>query len=250
MQKVRNEENSEVSERQYDPKLVESVRAIILKHVMPTRIYLFGSRVTGEAKLQSDYDFAFDAPDATDQALDAIRRDVANLPTLFRIDIANLTRSDRRFVNRVHETGLVIFSATKELRAQDGLMYFDRALARLKLVIDERSRWIAEGNGDIVLDVAAKRFEFTYEMAWKALKRVLDYLGIDALSPRAVFKEAFAQNLLGEEQVWLDMIELRNLSSHVYDENEIARLLDDLDRFVAAFDALLVRLREVVGAPP
>lgn len=49
----------------------------------------------------------------------------------------------------------------------------------MRIVVTERERWVAQGNGDLVLDVAAKRFEFTYDMAWKALKRVLDYLGID-----------------------------------------------------------------------
>lgn len=230
----------------YDPKIVDAVRAIILKHVSPTRIYLFGSRVTGEAKLESDYDFAFDAPEASAIALQAIRDDLEELHTLYRIDVANMAKSDRRFANRVRETGLVVYSATKELRAQDGLMYFERALERFRIVVAERDHWVEQGNGDIVLDVAAKRFEFTYEMAWKALKRVLDYLGIDARAPRPVFKEAYAQGLLAEETVWLDMIEMRNLSSHIYDEHEISRILAELDRFLAAFDALLKRLQQLV----
>lgn len=231
---------------QYDPKIVAGVRAAILRHVSPQRIFLFGSRVTGEAKPESDYDFAFDAPEAPYEALDAIREDIEKLPTLYRIDIANLAKAGSRFANRVRDTGLVIYSATKELRAQDGLMYFERALGRFRIVVTERDRWVAEGNGDIVLDVAAKRFEFTYEMAWKALKRALDYLGIDARAPRPVFKEAFAQGLLAEEQVWLDMIEMRNLSSHVYDEHEIARILGQLDRYLAAFESLLGRLHHIV----
>lgn len=83
-------------------------------------------------------------------------------------------------------------------------------------------------------------------MSWKALKRVLDYLGIDARAPRPVFKEAYAQGLLSDEQVWLDMIEMRNLSSHVYDEHEISRILTELERYLAAFDALLARLRKTL----
>lgn len=232
--------------RQYDPKIITGVRDVILKHVSPQRIFLFGSRVTGEAKPESDYDFAFDAPEASYDVLDAIREDIEKLPTLYRIDITNIAKADSRFSTRVRDTGLVIYSATKELRAQDGMMYFERALERLRIVVKERDRWVAEGNGDIVLDVAAKRFEFTYEMAWKALKRVLDYLGIDARAPRPVFKEAYAQGLLAEEQVWLDMIEMRNLSSHVYDEHEISRILEKLDCYLAAFDALLDRLRRIV----
>ena len=235
------------SQHQYDMKLVDAVRTVVLKHVAPTRIYLFGSRVTGDAKSESDYDFAFDAPDASPQALIDIREELGELRTLYRIDIANIARADSRFANRVRDTGLVIYSATKELRAQDGLMYFQRALERFRLVVTERERWVREGNGDIVLDVAAKRFEFTYEMAWKALKRVLDYLGIDARSPRAVFREAFAQGLLGEEQVWLDMIEMRNLSSHVYDEHEISRILVELERYLADFVALHGEMQKMLA---
>jgi predicted nucleotidyltransferase len=43
------------------PKIVSAVREIILKHAQPSRIYLFGSRATGEARPESDYDFAMDA---------------------------------------------------------------------------------------------------------------------------------------------------------------------------------------------
>jgi nucleotidyltransferase substrate binding protein (TIGR01987 family) len=229
-----------------DPKIISSVREIILKHASPTRIYLFGSRVTGDAKAESDYDFAFDAPEAEASSLQSMRDDVDQLHTLYRIDVANIARADSRFASRVRDTGLVIYSATKELRAHDGLMYFERALDRFRIVVAERDRWVAEGNGDIVLDVAAKRFEFTYEMAWKALKRVLDYLGIDARAPRPVFKEAYAQGLLADEQVWLDMIEMRNLASHVYDEHEISRILVELERYLSAFDSLLSRLRQTL----
>ncbi len=234
--------------RQYDPLLVKAVLAIILKHVQPERVYLFGSRVAGEAKPESDYDFAFEAQDPEDKALLAIRDELEELPTLLRIDIANIAHSEPRFANRVRDTGLVLFSATKELRAQDGLMYFERALERFRIVVAERARWTEEGHGDIVLDVAAKRFEFTYEMAWKALKRALDYLGIDARAPRPIFKEAYAQGLLSDEQVWLDMIEMRNLSSHIYDEHEISRILVELERYLAAFEALLAKLKLTLSA--
>lgn len=234
----------------YDKTLVDAVCAIVLKHVQPTRIYLFGSRVSGEARQGSDYDFAYDAEKPDPQALEVIRNEIEQLPTLLKIDVANIAGSERRFANRVKDTGIVLYSATKELRVQDGVLYFRRALARFHLVITERERWVAEGNGDIVLDIAAKRFEFTYEMAWKALKRFLDFQGIDARSPRAVFKEAFAQGIITDEQIWLDMIEMRNLSSHIYDEHEISRLLIELERFHAAFAQLLgtIELRMSEGA--
>lgn len=232
---------------QYDPRIIDGVRTAVLRHASPTRVYLFGSRVTGEAKLESDYDFAFEDPTASEVAPQAIREEIDRLHTLYKIDVVNIAKAETRFANRVRNTGIVVYSASKELRAQDGLMYFDRALERLRIVATERVHWIAEGNGDIVPDVAVKRFEFTYEMAWKALKRVLDFIGIDARAPRLVLKEAYAQVLLADEQVWLDMIEMRNLSSHVYDEHEVARILTQLDRYLAAFEDLRDQLRRAVS---
>ncbi|MBD9356741.1 HI0074 family nucleotidyltransferase substrate-binding subunit [Methylomonas albis] len=226
-----------------DKQLVDAVCKIILKYVAATRIYWFGSRVTGDAKLESDYDFGFDSEDSpSPDVLAAIRKEIEQLPTLIKIDVTCLNKADRRFVNRVRSSGKVVYSATKALRVEDGLTYFRRALERFQVVINERERWINEGNGDIVLDIAAKRFEFTYEMAWKALKRWLDFQGMDARSPRAVFKEAFALGVISDEKTWLDMIEMRNLSSHVYDENEVSGLLDQLERFNSAFTDLLNKI--------
>lgn len=229
---------SSTSLRQYDPKLLNQVKEVILKHAKPSRIYLFGSRVTGDSYPESDYDFAYDAEASDGNALVAIREEIEGLKTLHRIDVVDISSAEARFPNRIRDTGLVIFSATKALRAEDGLIYFSRAIERFRIIVVERERWIQEGNGDIVLDVAAKRFEFTYEMAWKALKRLLDYLGIDARAPRLVFREAYIQGLLADEDVWLDMIEMRNLSSLVYDEHEISRILGQLERFLAAFEYL------------
>jgi nucleotidyltransferase substrate binding protein (TIGR01987 family) len=66
-----------------------------------------------------------------------------------------------------------------------------------------------------------ERFEFTYELSWKLLKVYLSYSGIaDVRTPREAFKEAFSVGLLNEGDVWIDMLEDRNLTSHTYDEAE------------------------------
>lgn len=99
-----------------------------------------------------------------------------------------------------------------------------------------------EGFGDIFLDLAVKRFEFTYEMSWKAIRRFLDFIGIEAKYPRACFKEAYAIGLLSKEAVWLEMIEQRNLTSDVYNQDEVKGILTRLRDFEEAFVELLSRL--------
>lgn len=65
-----------------------------------------------------------------------------------------------------------------------------------------------------------KCFEFSYELAWKALKAELGRQGLEAQGPRDVIRMAWRFGLLavGSEEAWLKMIEDRNLTVHTYDE--------------------------------
>lgn len=62
-----------------------------------------------------------------------------------------------------------------------------------------------------------QNFEFVYELTWKTLKLILESRNIEAPFPRVVFEEAFKQGLLEGNEIWADIIEERNLSSHTYD---------------------------------
>jgi len=76
------------------------------------------------------------------------------------------------------------------------------------------------GRQTIVVDAVIQRFEFSFELSWKLMKEVLAYDGIDALSPRAVIKEGFRTKLINDGDAWIDMLEDRNKTSHIYDEKQ------------------------------
>lgn len=61
-------------------------------------------------------------------------------------------------------------------------------------------------------------FQFTFELSWKTMKDYLVYNGVDVSLPREVIKEAFHHQLIQDGQVWIDMLEDRNLMAHVYQE--------------------------------
>jgi nucleotidyltransferase substrate binding protein (TIGR01987 family) len=208
------------------PEIVVAVKNIILKYARPKRIYLFGSEYTGEATPQSDIDIAYDDPDFKQDFL--IEEEIGRLSTLVKVDVKNIAKTHSK----------VIYSANKALRAEDALYNFSRALQRFDEMIQTKEKLYADGYKEIYLDLAVQRFEFTYEMAWKTLKRLLDFLGIDAKYPRAVFQEAYAAGLIKDEAVWLDMIEQRNLAAHIYDEYEILPILDKLEHYNRAFGEL------------
>jgi nucleotidyltransferase substrate binding protein (TIGR01987 family) len=63
-------------------------------------------------------------------------------------------------------------------------------------------------------------FEFTFELAWKTLKDYLEYKNVDVKFPRDVIKESFKYELISDGEVWLDMLDKRNLMTHTYDEEK------------------------------
>lgn len=74
-----------------------------------------------------------------------------------------------------------------------------------------------------------QRFEFTFELFWKALRiHLSENEGIEVSSPKGALKEAFRQGLIleGEEQPSVRMLEDRNLSTHVYDEQQAAEIFN------------------------
>lgn len=101
----------------------------------------------------------------------------------------------------------------------------NRALNRLEEALHEDLE-----NG-LIVDGTIQRFEFTIELYWKALKRLLAKEGIDARTPRETLKEAYQVGWLKNEQAWLQMLRDRNSTSHVYDEEMARKIVQNIKRY-------------------
>lgn len=122
----------------------------------------------------------------------------------------------------------------------DKLANFSHALIRL-------NEGLKETGYALSLDGTLQRFEFTFEMAWKALKKFLLIDGYDCASPRDCVKKAFKAGYIKNEQLWLDIISDRNLSSHVYNENDARRIYEKIrTAYAAEFDKLETFLKEKI----
>lgn len=63
-----------------------------------------------------------------------------------------------------------------------------------------------------------QRFEYTFELTWKTLKDYLESEQETAKFPREVIKTAYRYEIIDDGDIWMDMLEKRNLFSHTYDE--------------------------------
>ncbi|ETZ07142.1 hypothetical protein P618_200685 [Holospora obtusa F1] len=87
-------------------------------------------------------------------------------------------------------------------------------------------------------DAAIQRFEFTFELAWKALKNLYYEKGVDLNSPKDVFRHAFASGDIQDEKIWLEMLKDRNLTSHTYNEPLACEVFSHLPKYLNALNSL------------
>ncbi|MHB8834813.1 MAG: nucleotidyltransferase substrate binding protein [Candidatus Methylomirabilia bacterium] len=126
---------------------------------------------------------------------------------------------------------------THDIRWKQRFQNFDRAVVLLR---EPLKRGIGTLSA-LEKEGTVQRFEFALELAWKTLKDYLEHEGtvIEPVTPRNVIKEAFAARILGDGQVWIDMLDHRNVLSHTYDSATFEKAVQAIDkRYSVAIDAL------------
>jgi len=97
---------------------------------------------------------------------------------------------------------------------------------------------LAQPKTEWTRDSAIQRFEFTFELAWKAVATVAQAHGVEARSPREAFKQAFALGWVTDEDVWLRMLDDRNRTTHTYNEAVAEEIFGQLGGYASALRAL------------
>ncbi|WP_298586389.1 HI0074 family nucleotidyltransferase substrate-binding subunit [uncultured Megasphaera sp.] len=204
-------------------------------------VKLFGSRARGDYKPVSDVDLAIAS---TENLVTPLQLDFDQSQLPFTFDLIDYRRQpNQKLKDAIDREGKLLWAVdgkgewmmTKEqllLKWED----YHKALHRLEIALTKTL-----DEDDLYLDATIQRFEFTFELAWKLMKAVLEYEGIEATSPRSSIREAWKQHLIGDAEKWLDMQVKRNLSSHTYNEEtaqdiyrhikeDYVDLLQDLDQ--------------------
>jgi nucleotidyltransferase substrate binding protein (TIGR01987 family) len=99
----------------------------------------------------------------------------------------------------------------EDIRWQQRFSNYRRALAQLETFLEPPSLNEREQQGLI------KAFEYTFELGWNTLRDLLRSQGAATLlGSRDTLREAFRLGLIEEGEIWMLMIQDRNLTSHTY----------------------------------
>jgi len=112
------------------------------------------------------------------------------------------------------------------IRWQQRFDNFEKAFALLKGAFEKD----AAAMSDLEKEGVIQRFEYTFELAWKTLKDYLIFNGVsfDQITPKSVIKQAFAAKIIADGQLWIDMLEQRNLMSHTYSNESFESIFDNI----------------------
>ena len=127
---------------------------------------------------------------------------------------------------------------------------FKQAIDRLEEVLQ---RYEKEPQDLFVQDSVVKRFEYTYELAYKTLKRFLEAstgskTTVKAMIFHDIIRTGNEMGLLkGNAKDWLEYREKRNITSHTYDNDKSNEVISIVPKFYEEAKFLLERIDEKNG---
>lgn len=98
-------------------------------------------------------------------------------------------------------------------------------------------------------DAVIQRFEYTYELAWKMMKRQIENESpnpaeIDRLSFKDLLRTAAEKGIVSDVEKWLIYRDQRNITSHTYDEDDAKSVYETAIVFIDDAEALLLDLEK------
>ncbi|MBI2267768.1 MAG: nucleotidyltransferase substrate binding protein [Armatimonadetes bacterium] len=126
----------------------------------------------------------------------------------------------------------------KQAKTLESIEQFGQALSRLKEIqgmdLEQKA---------VLRDATIQRFEFVFELCWKCLKRCLFVEGIESYTPKETLRRAYQSHWLEDEQLWLDMLDDRNLTSHIYNEETAAEIYGRISRYAPELERIHLLLK-------
>lgn len=123
-------------------------------------------------------------------------------------------------------------------KVKQSLQNLENALQRLKEALSQDHKDALQIDGTI------QRFEFTVELFWKTLKRMLEQEGNNTSTPKDALKNAYRIGWLDNEDIWLQMLRDRNETSHIYDQNKAQQIYQNIKTYLPELERTFLFLKQ------
>ena len=122
------------------------------------------------------------------------------------------------------------------------------SITKFKDAVKKLDEGIKQSRNQLDRDGVIQRFEFSFELLWKTMKLFLLDQGIITNSPKEVLKETYRFGIITDEELFLDMLDDRNQTSHIYSEDISKEIFIRIKKnYLASMKKLLKELKERTG---
>ncbi len=118
-------------------------------------------------------------------------------------------------------------------------------ISPLLMAFDQFHEALKIAKSDLEKAGTIQYFEFTYELAWKTLKRILSGRGKDLNSPKPIFREAALEKLIDNPELWFDFTKDRNETLHSYNKLVANNIFKDLHLFDNEMMKLIEKIKSL-----
>jgi len=128
-------------------------------------------------------------------------------------------------------------NSNPDIRWKQRFQNFDRAYILLRDALEKGPGALNQLEKEGVI----QRFEYSFELAWKLVKDYMEENGhiFSTITPRQVLKDGFAAKVMADGQVWINMLDHRNLLSHTYNFASFEKAVDAIAaRYLPAMEML------------
>lgn len=138
-------------------------------------------------------------------------------------------------------------SPNQDIRWLQRFQNYQKALAQLTQAVDlSRQRALSKLEQQGLI----QGFEYTHELAWNTLKDFLEARGAAAIfGSRDTTRAAFTAGLIDQGEVWMQMIQSRNQSTHTYNEEMMTQIVTAvIQTYMAEFTKLQSKFEQLRSA--
>lgn len=119
------------------------------------------------------------------------------------------------------------------MNSRELLNDFQKAVTQLQAAL------CLPAENDVVKAGCIQYFEFTFELAWKTIKRMAEEEGLDDCnSPKSALKTAFRNRWIETEESWLSMLSSRNKMAHTYSAADALDIFENLPLYADELQTL------------
>lgn len=132
----------------------------------------------------------------------------------------------------------------QDIRWLQRFQNYQKAFAQLTQAVDlSRQRALSKLEQQGLI----QGFEYTHELAWNTLKDFLEARGAAAIfGSRDTTRAAFTAGLIDQGEVWMQMIQSRNQSTHTYNEEMMTQIVTAvIQTYMAEFTKLQSKFEQL-----